>query len=187
MHRIKATPSVPVPDGFTEKVMGRLPEMDHGVWVKVKHFMFNYSWADMKSRWAQKMTVSNRKECSFCFFITAYFYLIMGIVMLVGFKAIGSGMDAMEWIKLQPHLTIGAAIWLLALGVVLMLDGNAGIKAARYGTLIYIFFAVVNGILIRIYLNIPFAGLFIIGFMATSAFMGVMLAQAVNKLGVRTV
>jgi hypothetical protein len=94
-------------------------------------------------------------------------------------------MAAMEWIKLQPHLTIGAAIWLLALGLVLMLDGSAGIKAVRYGTLIYVFFTVLNGILIQTHLHVPYAGVFIVGFVATSALMGVMLAHAVKKVELR--
>ena len=68
-----------------------------------------------------------------------------------------------------------------------MLDGSVGIKAARYGTLIYVFFAVVNGILMRSYMHVPFAGVLIIGFVATSAIMGVMLAQAVKKVELRTV
>jgi len=106
---------------------------------------------------------------------------------MAGFEAIGSSMAAMDWIRLQPHLTIGAAIWLFALGVVLMLDGSAGIKAARYGTLFYVFFAVANGILMRPYLHVPYADVFIIGFVATSALMGVMLALAVKKVELRPV
>jgi hypothetical protein len=69
---------------------------------------------------------------------------------MIGLKEISSAMAAMDWIGLQPHLALGTAIWFFALGVVLMLDGSAGIKAARYGALFYIFSAVVNGILMRI-------------------------------------
>jgi hypothetical protein len=67
------------------------------------------------------------------------------------------------------------------------LDGSAGIKAARYGTLFYIFFTVMNGILMRPYLHIPYAGIFIIGFVGTSTLIGVMLALAVQKMELRTV
>jgi len=182
-----AAPKVQTPDHFTERVMGRLPELDQGVWAKVKHALFNPSGAGVQSRWAQILPVTNKRECSFCFFITGFFYLIMVIVLIAGFKAIGSSMAAMDWIGLQPHLAIGAAIWLFALGVVLILDGSAGIKAARYGTLFYIFFTVMNGILMRPYLHIPYAGIFIIGFVGTSTLIGVMLALAVQKMELRTV
>ena len=183
---MEATPKVNVSDGFTEAVMNRLPELDQGVWAKVKHFLFNPSWAGIQSRWTQIMSVSDKRECSFCFFVTGFFYLIMGIVLMAGFKAIGSSMAEMEWIKLQPHLTISAAIWLLALGMVLMMDGSTAIKIAKYGTLFYIFFTIFNGVLMRPYLHVPYAGVFIIGFVATSALMGVMLALAVQKTELRT-
>ena len=179
---MEATPEVNVSEGFTEKVMGRLPELDQGVWARVKHSLLNPLWPGIQSRWAQILSVSNRRECSFCFFITGYFYLIMGIVMMAGFKAIGPSMSSMEWIKLQPHLTIGAAIWLLALGMVLMMEGSTAIKIAKYGTWFYIFFTVFNGILMWDYLHLPYAGVPLLGFEAMSVFMGVMLALAVQKM-----
>jgi hypothetical protein len=184
---IKSTPAIEPPDDFTRRLMGRLPELDHGLWAMAKQTLFNPSGTGVRSRWAQILPVSNTRECSFCFFVTGFFYLIMGIVLMAGFKAIGSSMAAMEWITLQPHLTIGAATWLLALGMVLMMDGSTAIRIARYGTLFYIFFTVFNGILMRPYLHVPYAGVFIIGFVATSALMGVMLALAVNKVELRPV
>ncbi|MBU1570191.1 MAG: hypothetical protein KKD92_15065 [Proteobacteria bacterium] len=174
INLMEATPKAPVPDNFTQNVMGRIA-------------LFNPSEAAVQSRWAQILSVSNPRECSFCFFITGFFYLIMGIVLMAGFKAIGSGIAVAEWIKLQPHLTIGAAMWLLALGMLLIVDGRIAIKIAQYGTLLYIFFTVVNGILMRPYLRVPHADFFIIGFVATGALMGVMLSLAVKKVEMRPV
>jgi hypothetical protein len=190
IKRMEAEPKVPPPDGFTERVMGLLPDLNQGFWEKVKHSFINHSWAGNQSRWAQMLSVSNRRDCSFCFFITGYFYLIMGIVMMAGFKSIGPSLAAMEWITLQPHLTIGAAAWLLALGMVLMMDGSIAIKIARYGTWLYIFFTVFNGTLMTHYLHVPYAGLFIIVFMVTSTLMvvmGVMFAFAIQKIELRPV
>ena len=187
IQQMKATPKVPAPDRFTEKVMGRLPKLDQGVWARVKHSLLNPLWPGIQSRWAQILSVSNRRECSFCFFITGYFYLIMGIVLMVGFKAIGPSMSTMNWIGLQPHLTIGAAIWLLALGMVLMMEGSTAIKIAKYGTWFYIFFTVFNGTLMWLYLHLPYAGVPLIGFETMSVLMGVMLAFAVQKIELRRV
>jgi predicted neutral ceramidase superfamily lipid hydrolase len=187
INLMEATPKAPVPDHFTQNVMGRVAELDQGAWAKLKQALFNPSGAGVQSRWAQILSVSNTRECSFCFFITGFFYLIMGIVLIAGFKAIGSSMAATGWITLQPYLTIGAAMWLLSLGALLIMDGRAAVKIAQYGTLLYIFFTVFNVILMRPYLHVPFAGVFIIGFVATSAFMGVMLAFAVHKMELRPV
>ena len=186
INRIKSTPVMQPPAAFTDIVMRRLPDRYPGILYAAGPFL-NQLYNQALAPDGDQAGGLSRRECSFYFFITGFFYLIIGIVLIIGFQGISTGMVATEWIKLQPHLTIGAALWLLALGVVLMLDGSAGVKAARYGTLIYVFFAVVNGILMRSYLNVPFAGVLIIGFVAASAFMGVMLAQAVKKVEVRLI
>ena len=186
IDRIKATPAIQPPASFTDNVIRRLPDRYPSILYTAGSFL-NQLYNQALAPDGDQASGLTRRECSFYFFITGFFYLIIGIILTIGLQGISSGMIAMEWIKLQPHLTIGAALWLLALGVVLMLDGSVGIKAARYGTLIYVFFAVVNGILMRNYLQIPFAGVLIIGFVSASAFMGVMLAQAVKKIEVRTI
>jgi hypothetical protein len=175
------------PEGFTARVMARLPEQDAGLLFKLKRALTAQAGEGFNFGWAWEIGAVSKTECSFYFFITGFFYLIIGIVAMMGLKEISSAMAAMDWIGLQPHLALGTAIWLFALGVVLMLDGSAGIKAARYGTLFYIFSAVVNGILMRPYLHIPYAGIFIIGLVVTSALMGVMLALAVKKMELRPV
>jgi hypothetical protein len=184
---IKSASPIAPPDDFSSRVMARLQVLDQGVWSQVRQTLLNPVPESLYTGLVQKLSVSGPRECSFCFFITGFFYLIMGIVLMAGFEAIGSSMAAGEWIILQPYLTIGAAIWLFALGVVLMLDGSAGIKAAKYGTLLYVFFTVFNGILMRPYLNVPYAGVFIIGFVAASALIGIMLSLAVQKMELRTV
>jgi hypothetical protein len=187
IHIIEATPKVPVPDHLTERVMSRLPELDQSVWAKLKHSLSNPSWGGIQYRWEQMPNVSNTRGCSFYFFITGFFYLIIGIIAIIGFKEISSRMAVAEWIGLQPYIALGMGIWLFALGIVLMIDGSVSIKAARYGTLFFIFFTVFNGILTQSCLHVPYAGVFVIGLVATSALMGVILALAVQKTDLRTV
>jgi hypothetical protein len=106
----------------------------------------------------------------------------MGIILMAGLKAISSGITVASWIALQPIFTLGSAIWLLSLGILLVLDGKIAVKIAQYGTLLYIFFTVFNGILMRPYLRVPHADVFVIGFVATGALMGIMLSLAVKKV-----
>ena len=184
---MEATPKVPPPSGFTESVMGRLPEYDVGLLLKLKSVLNIQVGNGFHFGWDRKSGDVSKKECSFYFFITGYFYMIIGILAMMGVKEISSGMAAMGWIGLQPHFALGTAIWLFVLGAVLMLDGSAVINAARYGTLFYIFSSVVNVILMRPYLHIPYADVFIIGLVATSVIMGFMLALAVQKINLRPV
>jgi hypothetical protein len=178
--------SIDPPYDFTDQVMRRLPDQYPGVLIAAASFV-HYFYRRALVPDGDQTKGFTRRECSFYFFITGLFYLIIGIILMTGINEVAFSMAAMEWIKLQPHLTIGAAIWFLTLGVVLMMGGSIGMKIAKYGTMFFIFFTVLNGILMRPYLHIPFAGVFIIGFVAISSFMGFMLAHAVKKIELRPV
>ncbi len=178
---IRKIRSVQPPETFTEDVMKRLPDRYTGLQPTTS--FLNRLFSRGKLMWGRNLSFDPAThECPYCFFITGYFYLIMGIVLMAGFKAIGPSMSTMDWIKLQPHLTIGAAIWLLALGMVSLINGSTAIKIAKYGTWFYIFFTVFNGILMWDYLHLPYAGVPLISFEAMSVLMGVMLAFAVKKM-----
>jgi len=174
------------PESLTDHLMKRLPDQYPSIVFVAASFVHNlYRHAlEPDSDSANGLT---RRECSFYFFITGLFYLIIGIILMMGLQGVNTSITAMEWIKLQPHLTIGTAIWLLALGLVLMLNGRSGIMAARYGTMLYFLFAVVNGILMRNYIHFPFSSMFIIGFVGTSVLMGFMLTHAVKKVELRSI
>lgn len=180
IRSIEAVPQTNTPSDFTQRIMERLPEQDTSMLSKLKQAWFEFNFG-----WDGETGAVSKTEGSFYYFIIGFFYLIIGIVVLMGFKSISSGMETMSWIGLQPYLAIGIAILFFTLGGLLMIDGSAGIKAARYGTLFYIFSTVVNGVLIRSYLHIPYAGIFIVGIVGTSVFMGVMLVQSLQKIELR--
>jgi hypothetical protein len=183
---VKNQQPVNPPEDFTDHVMRRLPDQYPSIMLVVASFVHHL----YKQALALDGDQSNdlaRRECSFYFFITGFFYMISGIVAMMGFKSISSGMEPVSWIGLQPYVAIGTAMWFFALGIVLMMDGSIGMKIARYGTLFYIFSAVVNGVLIRSYLHIPYAGIFIAGIVGTSVFMGVMLVQSLQKIELRPI
>src|SRR3989339_148796 len=144
IQRMEAAPQMSPPSGFTARVMARLPEQDAGLLSQLKRALAAQAGDGFNFGGAWKIGAVSKTECSFYFFITGFFYLIMGIV--------------------------------------LMMDGSIAIKIAKNGTWLYIFSTVFNGILMWLYLQAPYAGVLIIGFVATSAFMGVMLALAVQKM-----
>lgn len=185
IENIKKQKKINPPESFVNQVMWQLPDRYPSIIYTAASFI-NQLYNDALSPDGDSAKGLTRCECSFYFFITGFFYLIIGTILMIGLQGISSSIAAMEWIKLQPHLTIGAAIWILVLGMLLISSDRAGIKAARYGTLFYVFFPFVNGILVWQYLNVPIADVLIIGFVATSTIMGVMLAHAVKKVELRT-
>jgi hypothetical protein len=189
IEQIKKQKTMNPPESLTDNVTGRLPHKYPGI-LSIAAFVYHlYMQVYMhvfETDGSQEDGITCR-ECSFYFFITGLFYLIMGIVLMMGLQGMDSGTAMMKWIKLQPYFTMGTAIWLLALGAILMMDESIGIKIAKYGTLLYIFCAVANSILLWPHLRIPYAGIFITGLAATGALMGIMLVRAVHKMELRTI
>lgn len=141
-------------------------------------------WASVKSLCLQSMTISSRKECSYCFFVVGYFFLVLGIVLMVGFNKIGFTPSIMGWIGLQPHFILILTILHLVLGLILMRGGSTAIKAAQYGTYFYIFFITFNSTLLWLYLHPPFVGTVTIIFVVVMHLLvASMLLLAVKQMG----
>jgi len=186
IEQIKKQKTENPPRSLTENVMGRLPDKYPNTWLAAASLVLNLFMRSLETDGCQEEGMTCR-ECSFYFFITGLFYLIIGIILSMGLRGTDSGTAVMTWIKLQPYFTLGTAVWLLALGAILIMDGSMGIKIAKYGTLLYIFCAVANSVLLWPHLRIPYAGIFVIGLTATGALMGIMLVRAVQIMELRTV
>ena len=162
---IESAPKLSPPDRLTQEIMARLDVAEKaGIWTKIKGDLQDLVRGSYTFRWAQKLTVSNLRECSYCFFMTGFFYLVMGVILMAGFRTISGSLSQTDWIQLQPCLSLSTAIWLLALGGILILKNRIALKIARLGTLIYIFCTVSNGVLMSSYLHIPYAGIIMTGF-----------------------
>lgn len=184
-EQIKRQKTMEPPPSLTDHVMERIPRKYPGIFPAASfvHHLYAQAFAPEGSN----PNGPTKGECSFYFLITGIFYLIMGIVLITGFRGVDTGTAMMKWLKLQPYFTTGAAMWFLAIGAMLMIDGRIGLKIAKYGTLLYIFGTLMNSIMLWPFLRIPYAGIFIIGLAATSAVMGILLAGAVEKMESRTV
>lgn len=177
IKQMKAMPQVTPPSDITQQVMGRLVDEQE------LSLLYQLKKAGLRFYLGEKNETSiSKAACSFYYIMTGFFYLIIGIVSMTGIKKINVELVDINWIGLQPYFAIGIAIWLFSLGVVLKIDGKAGVNAAKYGTMLYIFLAVLNSILLQSYIQIPYAILFVIGLAAASAFMGIMLVKAIQKM-----
>lgn len=186
IEKLQKQKTVAPPDSLTDHLMKRLPDQYPGILFVIASFVHNLYWHALEPD-GDRANGLTRSECSFYFFITGLFYLIIGIILMMGLQRINAAIVEMELIKLQTHLTIGTAIWLLALGLVLILNWRSGIKAARYGTIFYFMFALANGILMWSYIHSFIGSMFIIGFVGASALMGFMLTYAVKKVELRAI
>jgi len=186
---MRAAPKISTSSLLTEKVLDQVPgkKYERTLESRFKLFYYNMSGAGIRSFREQIFVVSNRDECSFCFFITGYFYLGIGLVLLAGLKATGlSTFYEMNWIGFQPQITIGASIWLLVLGMVILMRGKTAMKVAKYAMFLYTSLIVFNGVMMWPYLRAPFVGIVVTGFVSASLVIAAMLALAVERIDMRT-
>ncbi|MEA3486300.1 MAG: hypothetical protein U9R20_01435 [Thermodesulfobacteriota bacterium] len=175
---IKEVPPVQPPDDFARKVMNEIHGMESGIWSRIMRAL-------MKKRenvFDTEMILrgdATGGQCSFCFFMGGFFYLILGVVLMLGFGKISSGVITAEWVALQPYISFATAIFFGVLGSILLMDGRNPVKVAKLGALMYIAFAVSNGAVIQMSFGAPSAIIFgftfgIIGVL-TGAFLGIMV------------
>jgi hypothetical protein len=180
IDKVQAVRQAVPPSDFTEKVMKSLS-------VKQKSVL--YELLSQKRGFSPSLNDKNSLisalACFFYYFIAGLFYFIIGIVSITGFRKTDIVQEPMNWMVLQPYLSTLIGLWFFLLGVVLLLNGNVGTRLAKSGTILYIFFAVINCLLIRPYLHIPYAMIFIAVLAATSSLMGIMLILAVHKMELR--
>lgn len=178
---MESAPQLEPPERLSQDVMARLAVGEkQGSELKLKDAIYAF-WSGRL-----KFAVSSPRECSYCFFVTGFFYFVMGLILIAGFKATSAAPSVMNWISLQPYFILGMAAWMIILGGILITDNGTGLKIVRIGTFIYIFSTVFNGIQISPYLHVPYAGIFLTGFIIAGITIGSILAFAVQILQFRT-
>lgn len=187
IQSLKQMPLVAPSAGFTEQIMGQLPEIKRDSWHTTKKFFLEpMSAGAFWSFQSQGHDMSKEPEGSFYFFVSGFFYLLMALLLSAGLYKIDSEWGGTYWFVIQLPLTLGTAIWLLAIAFLLARKGRLSIKMAKYGTVLYVLVSVVNGILLRPILSFPYADLFIFGFIGAGVCMGSMLVMALKQMELRT-
>jgi hypothetical protein len=89
----------------------------------------------------------SRADCALCFILSGFFYLVVCIVMMIGFEPGSSGLPVESWWRLQPFFTLCYAVGLTLIGALVFLNRQITHRLARLGIMIYFSFTLVNGIL----------------------------------------
>jgi hypothetical protein len=134
------------PEGFTARVMARLPEGT----AAVRRFSFRGLFrtpvftADLTLSFRRPVT---KTECAYYFFLTGFAHLILAFVLFLGMKALYGNVDGSSWIRVQPFVVFFLSVWFFIFSILLWRRRLAGLKAARIATLIYLEIIMINGAL----------------------------------------
>ena len=91
-----------------------------------------------------------KTECAFYFVLTAFFYFILGLIMLIELP-VPAVLNNNEWISFQPLFGILLALELTAIGIILYKKGDTAIRYARMGTLLYAALILLNFCMLAFY------------------------------------
>ena len=95
------------------------------------------------------------QECSFYFIMVGIFYAVLGAILTAGLHGFGASQGAPGWVRWQPPIAIVTAGCMVAIGLYLLKDGKLALRTARIGVLVYLGFALLNGVFVSLEWSVP--------------------------------
>jgi hypothetical protein len=172
-------------EDFTARVMARLPEGKVNVrQFSLRRFFGNPDFAtDVTIDFQHSVT---KKECAFYFFLTGFFYFVLGLILMLGLPR-PTGLFHQGWLAVQPLVGLLLAAELTALGVAVYTNGDSAIRFVRAGTLFYAALIILNGWLGTFYMQIPATIFFAAIFSLTGLGIAVLLRLAIDRYSPETI
>jgi hypothetical protein len=155
---IKSAPAIAPPEDFTPRVMASVLQAKDGAYTCAWNFLAaprEFSLDPIKSLRAG----ISREEMSLYFLLVAFAHLALAVALIVGFKSSdikNSDLSALisPLLMLQPWLSLFMAGWLGFWGFLLKVKSQAGVKGARFASLLYIEVVVIGGALLLMELSL---------------------------------
>ena len=163
---------------LTARVLSRLSEAPGSRLAAVRDFLFRPRTANIDLVKAFSGNVS-RPECSFYYLMGGLYYLIISLILMIGLNKLDPRWAAVTWIKLQPFISLFVALWLGAMGVALLKNGQTAIRIAYTGSLLLIGFFIANGIAIHLTAGFPIALVFLFALVGTGIIGGLFLLRII--------
>jgi len=178
----RTTPPESPPDGFTETVLARIASCRPRRWSGIRDIFFGSRLAGFGLKRA-RAGAANGTECFFYMAMAGFFYLIVGIVLTVGFRKIGVPAPVSGWITLQPLIAFITAFGFLVLGIALLKKSILAVRTVYIGLLIYIGFVIINGLALQRALCIPDKMVVMLLFIGIGVMLGTFLGVIVQRYG----
>ena len=142
------------PGGLADRVMARVRAHRNSPWKVIGEALLRPREVSFHPLSALRSPVSGQ-ECSFYFIMVGVFYAILGVILMVGLHKLGASLVAPGWVRWQPQIALVTAGCMVAIGLYLLKDGKLALRMARVGALVYLGFAVLNGVFVSLEWDIP--------------------------------
>ena len=176
----RLTPPVEPPADLDAKVMARIESLRPALWVRVREFLLQP--VDTRIDFAKAFSGSlSGSECSFYFIMAGFYFLIVGLILMFGLGRFGGEWLMVKWVRMQPHIVLVTAVWLVVLGIFILRDGEVAARVARIGTVAFIGLLLLDAVAIHFTAGFPVALVFFFSFIGTGVLTGLFLAKIVWK------
>jgi hypothetical protein len=151
---MREEPAPEPPAGLAERVMFRIRAHQPSLWKVVGEALLRPREVSFHPLNALRAPVSGQ-ECSFYFIMVGVFYAILGVILMVGLHKLGASLITPGWVRWQPQIALVTAGCMVAIGLYLLKDGKLALRMARIGALVYLGFALLNGVFVSLEWDIP--------------------------------
>ena len=158
INLIKSAPAIEPPGDFTPRVMASVMQERAGAYTRAWNFLAAPREFTLDPIKALRAGIS-REEMSLYFLLVAFAHLTLAVVLYVGlknsgFKTSDTGALLPPLLLLQPWLSLCLAGWLGFWGFMLRMKSQAGVKGAKFASLLYIEVVVIGGALLLMELSL---------------------------------
>ncbi|MGD0278177.1 MAG: hypothetical protein ABSC11_02595 [Smithella sp.] len=121
-----------------------------------------------------------KKECAFYFLLTGFFYLVLGVILMLGLRPPAVWLHN-GWLSFQPLFGLIIAVELALLGMTVYTNGDISVRFVRAGTLIYAALIILDGCAGAYFIRIPVAAFLAVIFSITGLGTAFLLGLAVSR------
>ncbi len=178
----RLTPRVDPPVDLDARVMARIVSLKPDLWSRTREFLLQPVDTRIDFKRAFSGSVSG-SECSFYFIMAGLYFFIVGLILLFGIGRFGDEWLMVRWVRMQPHVALTTAVWLVVLGIFILKDGEVAARVARVGTVAYIVILLLDAVAIHLTAGFPLALVFLFSFIGTGILAGVFLAKIIWNYG----
>jgi hypothetical protein len=158
---VKNQQPVNPPDALTDQVMARLEKVDQSAVGKIKRFLFHHQKISPDAEGVFFGRITSYQQCAFLLFMIGFFYLVTGLVTSWGFHDAIAGGNINPWLKMQPYITIGSALFILSAAFLIIYRPQAT-AFIQYAMIIHTFFILVNALILESILSFPIALIYVL-------------------------
>lgn len=151
---MRQEPAMKPPAGLGERVMSRVRAHRPSPWQAFVQVLMKPRVVSFHPLKALSSPVSGQ-ECSFYFIMAGVFYSVLAVVLTIGFHELGTGLIPPGWVRWQPQIALITAVCMVAMGFYILKDGQMARRVARIVALVYLGFALLNGVVVPLEWDIP--------------------------------